>query len=143
MNERIRDSFRHRTELERRVLDLIVADGVITRAALFDHFVVVSGLPPKEVDKAADGLFSSDIIQFWNSTPLELEEWVKQHWLRKPILNHYDDPYRAEFLFTSRTAFMIFTAGSAVARVFYGRPWGGQELLEMVTEKSDELKRRW
>jgi hypothetical protein len=143
MSERIRDDFRHRTELERRVLDLIVTDGVITRAALFDHFVVVCRLPPKDVDKAVDGLRSSNVIHFWNNTPPALEKWLKQHSLRRPILNHYDNPYAADFLFTSRTVFMIFTAGGAVARVFYGRPWGDQQLLEMVTEKSDELKRRW
>lgn len=142
MNERIRDSFRHRTELERRVLDLIVADGIITRAALYDHFVVALGMPAEKVHEAVNGLCSSHVIQFWNRTPREVIEWVKKHPLRRPILEHNNDPYRDKNLFTSRTAFMFYTPGDAVEHVFYGR-WFVGKLLEMATEKRDELTRRW
>lgn len=136
MPERLRDSFSHLPQLERDLLNVVVSDGIITRAALSDYFLVVHGVERWDSHRALTNLLNARLVHFWNRPPNVLVELPQARNMRPPIYDPWtnDEP---DMPFSARTAFMLFTPGYAFTRT----PYTDNE--EALIAEISKLQQRW
>lgn len=136
MQQRLRDSFSYLPQLERDLLDVVVGDGIITRAALSDLFLVVHGVDRWKSHAALTNLLNAQLVEFWNRPPEALVALAQARSMRRPIYDPWtnDEP---NMPFSARTAFMVFTPGYAFTK---GPCSNAQSAL---INEIDNIKRLW
>lgn len=144
MNQRLRENFRDRPQLEREVLDALVADGLIARAALFDIFVD-KGRSPAEIHQAVTNLLDDRLVTHWGADYSRLPEQLKQRMKERPLRQPNWERLHAgvyDGTFGYRTADLVFAPGRALRNAILENPtWVDRN--EDIIPEIDELNRRW